>query len=115
MARGLLTVQDVLPTGITPSYTQATVDGTSFANVGLPILIHIKNTSGSSTVVTFQTPGKYQGETITVRTVTVPATTGDKMISFFPPDVFNQTDGTVYIDFSTYAAGVTIAALLVRT
>jgi hypothetical protein len=114
MARGLLTVQDVLQTGITPSYTQATVDGTSFPNVGLPILIHIKNTSGSSTVVTFQTPGKAKGETITARTVTVPATSGDKVVSFFPPDVFNQADGTVYIDFSTYAAGVTIAAFLIR-
>lgn len=114
MARGLLTVQNVLQTGVTPSYTQATVDGTSFPNVGLPILIHVKNTSASASVVTFQTPGKFKGETITVRTVSVPATSGDKMISFFPPDVFNQSDGTVYVDFSTYAAGVTIAALQVN-
>jgi len=114
MTRALLTVQDVIQTGITPSYTQAIVDGTSFPNVGLPILVHIKNTSGASTTVTFQTPGKAKGETITVRTVTVPATNGDKMVSFFPPDIFNQADGTVYVDFSTYGAGVVVAAFLVH-
>lgn len=113
MARGLLTVQFPDRAGITPSYAQTTVDGTAFPNVGGVLLLHVKNSSGSISVVTVQTPGKVKGETITVRTVSVPATTGDKMIAFFPPDIFNQADGTVYVDFSTYAAGVTVAAFLV--
>lgn len=110
MARGVLTVQPVLSTGTVPSYTQATVDGTSFPCAGGVLLVHIKNSSGSISNVTFQTPGKAKGETITARVVAIPATSGDKMISFFPPDIFGQPDGTVYIDFSTYAAGVTVAA-----
>jgi hypothetical protein len=108
MARDALTVQPITGAGVAPTFIAAHVDGMSFPNSGNPIVVEIKNAGGTACVATFQTPGKAQGETITARAVTVPITTGDRMITWFPPEVFNQSDGSVYIDFSQVAS-VTIA------
>lgn len=108
MARSALTVQTVALAGVTPSYSAANVDGHSFANDG-DTFLQVKNTSGSAITVTLQTPATVDGVALTDPTVTVPATTGDKMIGPFPTRAFNQAGGVVYVDFSA-VTNVTCAA-----
>lgn len=107
MARAALTVQTVSKAGITPSYVSAESDGNSFTNEG-DVLLQVKN-GGSEITVTVQTPTKVDGVDIAELTVTIPATSGDKMIGPFSPTVFNQSAGIVYVDYSGVSS-VTVAA-----
>jgi len=110
VARTTLSVQQITNSGITPSYAAATAtDGDAFANDG-DVFVHVKNVGGSPVTLTIQTPGKVAGVDIAEVTVTIPATTGDKMIGPFDPTVFNQSDGKVYLDWSA-VTGVTVAAI----
>jgi hypothetical protein len=107
MARTALTVQQVTRAGLTPSYGAANVDGHSLPNGGKELL-HIK-TGGTSCNVTIQTPGSVDGQAIGDRVIAI-GTSSERIIGPFPPDIYNQTSGEVYIDFSAVTA-VTIAAL----
>lgn len=106
----VLTVQQVALAGLTPTYASAASGGDSFPNDGKTIL-HVKNSDSSSHGCTqasqvATTPGRAPAN----NTVTVPATTGDKMIGPFDPNIWNDANGYVQI---TYAAvtGVTVAAI----
>ena len=105
-----LTVQEVNRTGIAPSYTAASADGFFIPNNGR-VMLHFKNT-GSSSVVTYVTPGTYASQALADLTTTVPATTGDLMVGPFPPDFFNDPSGKMLITFSS-TTGVTVAAVRV--
>ena len=108
MARTALTVQEISLAGITPSYAAAEADGNSFANDG-DVLLQVKN-AGSEITVTIQTPMKVGGVDVAEVTVTIPATTGDKMVGPFDPTIFNQSAGVVYVDYSAVTT-VTVAAI----
>jgi len=108
MARTALTVQDIVKTGLSPSYTAANADGHSVANVG-DMLVHVKNGGAGSITVTCQTPAKQDGMDIAELQVAIPAGE-ERMIGSFPTRTFNQSDGTVYVDFSGVSS-VTVAAL----
>jgi len=111
MARTTVSAQLAARTGVTPSYNEATeTDGDAFLNHGETI-IHILNT-GDETTLTIQTPGTVDGLAIPDREVTIPATTGDKIVGPFPPESYNQSDGKVYIDWSQ-VTGVTFAVIQV--
>lgn len=114
MARTALTVQEIVTAGITPSLGAANVDGHSIPGTG-DVVVHVKNGSASPVSVTIPTPGVAgkSAEPIADRVVSVPATTGDKIIGPFDPAVFQQPDGTVYIDLSAVAT-VTITAYRVK-
>ena len=107
MARTALTVQDISVSGMTPSYTAAIVDGHSFPN-NKPTFIHVKNGAGSDVTITIQTALTKEGLDLADRTVTVTAGS-ETMIGPFS-DIYNQSDGSVYVDYSA-TASVTIAAI----
>lgn len=107
MARSALTVQTIVKTGIVPSYAAANVDGNSFANDG-NTFHHVKNGSGSSINVTYQTPGTVDDLAVTDRVVAV-AAGAEKMIGPFPPGIYNQS-GEVYVDYSAVTT-ITVAAI----
>lgn len=112
MARGTLTVQECSLSGITPSYTAASADGDKFTNDGY-VMLHVKNGNGAATrTVTVVTPATKGGLAIADAQVTV-AISGEKMIGPFRADLFNQTDGTVHVDYDD-EADVTIAAVKVK-
>jgi hypothetical protein len=111
MARVVVTEQDVVVAGVTPTYVAPTVDGISVLNSS-DIVVHVKNANASPCNVTTQAPGKYQGLEITDPVVAVPATTGDKMIRVPGGDPTAQADGRCYIDFSIQAS-VTYAVMRV--
>lgn len=108
MARTALVPQEIVRTGLTPSYTSANVDGHSIANNGRTVL-HVK-TVGTGCTVTIQTPGTVDGMAVADRTVVL-GTNTERIIGPFPPDAYDQPGGAgVYVDFSAVTA-VTVAAL----
>ena len=79
----LLTPQVVSLTGLTPSFAAAV------ASTTLPCderhYLHVKNTAGSSMTVTLTATAKVRGQSAADVVVTVPATTGEKMIGPIAP------------------------------
>lgn len=110
MARTSLAVTQITVAGTTPSYSAAdSANGMALASNNGNTWLHVKNTGGSPCTVTLTTPYTVGGVAVTDPTVSVIATSGDKLIGPLDPTVFNQADGTVYVDFST-SSGVTVAA-----
>lgn len=106
MARTASAVQQIVRTGLTPAYSAANADGHSIANDGR-VFQHIKNGSGSSINVTAQTPATVDGLAVAERVVAIPAGE-ERMIGPFQPGIYNQADGSVYIDYSAVTT-VTVA------
>lgn len=108
MADITITPQDIVRTGLTPSYTGSLSIANTYhiANNGNTFL-HFKNTGGSPATATIPTTKTVLGYAVSDQTVQVPATSGDKMIGPFPPAVFG-TDLTFTLDVAT---GVSVAAL----
>ena len=110
MARTTLAVQQIERSGLAPAYSAANVDGHAVPNNGVTF-IQVKNVSGSPVTVTIQLPQTVDGQTVPNKTVSVPATTGDRMIGPFTPALYNQPNtDQVYVDFSAVTS-VTVAAL----
>jgi hypothetical protein len=107
MARTALTVQQVTRAGLTPAYSAAPVDGHSILNGGKELL-HVK-TGGTACNVTIQTPGSVDGQAVADRVVAI-GTSSERIIGPFPPDIYNQASGEIYVDFSAVTS-VTVAAL----
>jgi hypothetical protein len=116
MARAALTLQSTTRSGLTASYSAATVDGFAFDNEKHDVILHVKNGGAVSLTVTIQIPGNVDGEALPDKTVTINAG-ADKFIGPFP-ELYNQNsaipdiDKAVYVDFSVQTS-VTVAALKV--
>lgn len=110
MARSLLTAQLPVTSGLTPVYSAADAAGSAFVNNGKRFL-HVKNGAGAPINVTIANPALVDGQAAPARVVSVPATTGDKMIGPFP-SVYTQADGTgqVFVDYSAVTT-VTVALI----
>jgi hypothetical protein len=105
--RTSLTVQNVVRSGLTPSYSAANVDGHGIPNSGAEFL-HVK-TGGTGTTVTIPIPGTVDGQAVASKTVVL-GTSTERMIGPFPPGTYNQASGEVHIDFSSVTT-VTVAAI----
>lgn len=105
-----LTAQSVVLGGTTPSYTAVSASDTITPQSGL--FLHVKNASGTVDTVTITdsgvTPG---GSAATSPTVTVPITTGDKMI-YIPSAFQNTATGLITVTHSQ-TTSVTCALLRV--
>lgn len=114
MARAPRSIQPVVRTGLQPVYTAVdSANGEQIAHDGSPFFLHVKNTGGGVCNVTprLNTAIATQlGATVTEPVIAVPATTGDRMIGPFPPALYQQADGNLYVDYST-PTGVTAAAI----
>lgn len=105
----LLTPQAVSLTGTTPTYSSAVASTT--VPCGERNFLHVKNTAGSSMTVTLTATGKIRGQTAADVVVTVPATTGDKLIGPLPSELFaGAVDGSCAVVYSS-TTNVTVAAL----
>jgi hypothetical protein len=103
----LLTTQQVSIGGLTPTYSLVTASDTCLPDDN--VFLHVKNTTGTQDVVTVVIPGTYYGVAIPDATVTVPITTGDKMIGPLNAPLADPTTGLITILHSQVAAGVTCA------
>lgn len=110
-----LAIQDITNTGLAPAYAAAAAGGDKIPSSDADTFIHVKNTGGSAVTVTIVTPGTVAGLAIADVSVSVPATTGDRMIGPLDPSIYgNPADsGKVPITYSG-VTGVTIAAIRAR-
>ena len=109
MARTDLTVQQIVRTGLEAVYAAA--DGSNqnaFANDGRTFL-RVVNGGGSPINVTIDTPGSVDGLAVSNLVVAV-TNAEDRLIGPFPTNIYNQSDGKVYVDWSAVTS-VTVAAL----
>ncbi len=109
MASTLITAQTISRAGLGPTYAAANVDGHFWPNNGQQLL-QVKNASGSPITVTFPIPVTVDGQTVASKTVSVPATTGDRIIGPFPTSQYNDTLGNANVTFSAVTS-VTCALL----
>jgi hypothetical protein len=92
-----------------PSFTAAIADGHSLVNEGKKTFIYVKNTDGSAHDVEIQIQQTVDGETVPSKTVSVPATTGERLIGPFDRGPYNIA-GVIYIDFPVQT-GMSVAGL----
>jgi len=64
------------------------------------MFVVVKNTGAATQTVTVQTPGQVGGLDVAEYSATIPPTTGEQAIGPFPAALFNQSDGSVYVDLS---------------
>lgn len=106
----VLTVQQAALAGLAPSYAAASAGGDSFPNDG-KIVLHVKNTNGSARTVTVASQVQATaGRAPANNAVSIPATTGDKIIGPFDPSIWNDSTGSCLVTYSA-DTGVTIAAI----
>jgi len=108
----LLAQQAIARAGLTPTYTAAAASTT--VTCGDRSFLHVKNTNGSSMTVTVTATAQVDGQTVTDLVVTVPATTGDKMIGPLTSKLFaSAADGvSASITYSS-TTSVTVASLVI--
>jgi hypothetical protein len=102
-----------LAPGAGPTF-HAAAAGDTFDNNG-SVLLWIKNAGGSPSVVTINAAGMPSGPPGAKQfdadvDVSVPATTGERVIGPFPPSRFNNDDGRVELAWS-FTTSVTWAAV----
>jgi hypothetical protein len=103
-----LTVQSIVGTGLAPSFAAAAAGGDSFLNDGKTFL-EVKNASGSSITVTITAQNPCNQGQLHNLAVSVPATTGDRMIGLLLPSIFNDANGLVQVTYSAVTS-LTVAA-----
>lgn len=109
MPRTALSVQQVSRAAITPSYVTPDVAGSSILNTGSE-MFHVK-TGGTGATVTVPIPVLVDGKAVASQSYVL-GTNTERMIGPFPPAIYNQADGSVYIDYSSITT-VTAAAFKV--
>ncbi len=90
--------QQLADSGLTAKYSRATTEGHSVENDG-KILLHIKNEGRAKITVTVLTAYVRAGLKLADRIVTVEAG-GEAFVGPFPPDIYNQEDGRIHIEYS---------------
>ncbi len=101
-------VQQIVSAGLTPVYAAPSASENIQPDTGL--FLHVKNGNASPCVVTFTDPGRTPaGSAATNPTVSVPATTGDKMIPV--PIALAGSNGLIAVAFSVQTS---VSAALLR-
>ena len=104
-----LTTQYILPSGLAPTY--GAVSASDTCSPGNTVFIHVKNAGGSPDTVTVTGVGtEGYGVARPNLTVTVPATTGDRMIGPLKAEWFAGSTGVVTITHS-FTTSVTCAVV----
>lgn len=112
MANIAWAVQQITEKGITPTYNTPTITDTyQIPNDGRTF-VHVKKTGANACNVTALSQGTVGPGNLTIgnEVISVPATTGDRMIGPFPPSIFNDGSGLVNVTFSE-VTGLTAAVL----
>jgi hypothetical protein len=109
-----LATQVVNRAGLGPTYAAATGGGDAMA-VGSGMFLHIKNGGGAPITVTLVVPAARTFEpnvAITSPQISVPATTGDRMIG--PVDAVTFADPVTGLCTLTYSAVTTVTVAAVQ-
>jgi len=98
----LLTYQQVQITGTAPSYSAVTASDTCVPDERG--FLHVKNTTGTIDTCVVVVPGTSYGQANPDVTVTVPITTGDRMIGPLVPALADPTTGLITITHTNTSA-----------
>ena len=105
----LLTAQQIAKTGLAPAYSAVNASDTVTPQANL--FLHVKNANASPCTVTLVDASKTPaGSAATNPTVSVPATTGDRMIGPLPEVMADVSTGLITVQYSV-TASVTAALL----
>lgn len=105
----LLATQVVSTAGLGATYSAAVASTT--VTCGETTFLHVKNAAGSPMTVTLTSTAKVRGQTAADVVVSVPATTGDRMIGPISKELFaGAADGTCAVTYSS-TTSVTVAAI----
>jgi len=108
----LLAQQVIARAGTTPTYSAAAASTT--VTCGDRSFLHVKNTNGSSMTVTVTATAVVDGQAVADLVVTVPATTGDKMIGPITSKLFaSVADGVSASVTYSSTTSVTVASLTI--
>lgn len=111
MANVRLTPQAISSAGIVPAYTGSlSVSDTYLVSNNGRVMLHFLKTAAVACVVTILTPDTVDGLAVADRTDTVPATTGDRMLSKFKPGVYNDANGDLSFTLDNIA-GLSVAVV----
>lgn len=109
MARSDIAAQIPTRDGVEPTFEAANVDGNMFDNDGHRWL-YVKNGGGAAIAVTFDVATTVDGQTVTDRSVNIPAGE-ERIIGPFPADynrLSGADEGKVYVDYDAVTS-VTVA------
>lgn len=107
----LLTTQQVVITGLAPTFASAAGGGDTVVPDDRTFL-HVKNASAGAITVTVVVPGTTYGQANPDVAVSVPATTGERMIGPLTAALVNPATGVVDISYSGVTS-LTVAAIRV--
>jgi hypothetical protein len=105
----LLTTQQMTSAGAALTLAAANVGGDTADISNGRTFLWCKNASGGAITVTLATPGDVEGLAIADRTVSVPATTGERMIGPLNPAVYGSIATITYSGVTSF----TVAAVSV--
>jgi hypothetical protein len=105
----LLSIQQVVITGTTPSYGAVAASDTLVPDDGAFLIVKNGNAGADSCVVV--TPGTTFGQSNPDVTVSVPATTGERWIGPMVPELADPTTGLITI---THSVTATVTCAYVR-
>lgn len=109
----LLTPQTVVRTGLQPVYTAVNATDTIAQANGVDQFLHVKNANAGACTVTLVDGGVTPAGSAAVSpTVSVPATTGDRMIGPLPNSMASSSTGLLSVTYSP-TASVTAALISV--
>lgn len=100
--------QDVSVAGLAATYNAASAGGDK---VRPGVVLIVKNTNAATRTLTLVTPGTAHGQAIGDAVITIPATTGERIVEV-PATGFTGTDGLVPLAWSA-DTGVTFAVLTI--
>lgn len=106
----LAATQQLDDAGVAQTYqTPNAVDTYTFPNDGR-VFLHVKKSGAGICNVGVITPGTVRGKAIADASIAIPASTGDKMIGPFAPDLYNDANGLVSVTFSE-VTGLSVAVV----
>lgn len=112
MADITLARQAPVPAGVAPTFTA--LNATDVYYVPKAVILYFKNTGGSAAVMTFDVTQQPEGLSVADPTVSVPATTGERVVGAFT-SLYEQVGGAFddMLKFScNQATGASVAALV---
>lgn len=95
---------------MTPVFTAPAAGGDTF-EPDPRVFLFYRNTNAATRRVVVTVPGLWFGQALTDVTVTIPATTGEKLIGPLDHGLANPTTRQVDITYPDGVAGVTVAAV----
>lgn len=111
-----LSIQSIVAAGLAPTYSAASAGGDTLLNdTQKNTFLHVKNASGAAITVTIApyvasvNVADVGAVSVPNISVSVPATTGDRMIGPFPAS-YTDANGNVNVAYSAVAS-VTVAAV----